>query len=131
MVEVSYSDTVHDFSGVPQYILDLDGETIEVGNGYWVTMRFREVKADDGRPHGFGYALSFHAPSGKRLIGYDNAHAPKVIASGPARPSKQVIEFDHVHRGEIVRPYEFKSPGELMEDFWQDVEFVLKKEGVS
>lgn len=26
-------------------------------------------------PHPYRYALSLHAPSGKRLMGFDNAHA--------------------------------------------------------
>jgi Family of unknown function (DUF6516) len=121
---------VHDSSGVPLYILDLHGDTYEIGHGYWVTMRFWQVPVDDERPHGLKYAVSFHAPGGKRLIGYDNAHPPKIPASGPARKSKQVTTLDHVHKGDICRPYEFKSPEQLLKDFWQDVDFVMKKVGL-
>ena len=36
--------------------------------------------------------------------------------------------YDHVHRGvgDEGRPYEFVSPGKLVEDFWMEVERILK-----
>lgn len=121
---------MHESDGVPPYILDLDRQTIEVGNGYWVTMRVQQVKADANRPHGLSYALSLHSPTGRRLLGYDNAHLPPSKTSGPARKSKQPATFDHVHRGESVAPYTFVSPVKLVEDFWEDVDRILAKEGI-
>lgn len=109
-------------------LLDLDGYTLEIGGGFWVSMRACRVPQDGGRPHGIQYALTLHAPGGKRLMGYDNAHAPKA-ATGPAAKSARPLAFDHTHRGEKVVPYRFRSPGDLLEDFWREVEAVLKKEG--
>lgn len=112
------------------YLLDLHMETIEVGKGYWVSIRAREVPPDEGRPHGVQYAITLHAPGGRRLLGYDNAHAPPVSRSGPARRSQRVAVFDHVHRGDSVQLYEFRSAADLVIDFWADAEIILAKEGV-
>ena len=114
-----------------QHLLDLHMETIEVGHGYWVSIRAREVPPDEGRPHGISYALTLHGPRGRRLIGYDNAHAPPVTSSGPSRRSRQKSTFDHVHKDKAVQPYEFNSAERLLIDFWTDVYAALAKEGVS
>jgi len=111
-------------------LLDLDGYTMEVGGGFWISMRAIEVPRDGGCPHGIRYALNLHSPGGERLMGYDNAHAPKV-GSGPAAKSARPLAFDHIHRGEKVVPYKFQSPGDLLEDFWDDVDAVLNREGAS
>jgi len=34
--------------------------------------------------------------------------------------------WDHKHKKEKVRPYEFESASRLIEDFWKDVEEILK-----
>lgn len=127
---VSYGDTVQ-ASKIPRHVLDLDGETIEVGNGYWVVMRIKEIEADSGRPHGIQYALTFHAPGGKRLIGYDNAHTPAPTQRGPARRSRQPSAFDHIHHGDRIKAYHFTTAENLLEDFWHDVETFLNAEGIS
>jgi hypothetical protein len=111
-------------------LLNLDGYTIEVGGGYWTSASITLVQPDKGRPHGIQYALTMHAPGGARILGYDNAHAPPQLRSGPGRRKATAAVFDHVHRGEKVVPYEFRSPGDLLIDFWTDVEAILTKEGV-
>lgn len=110
-------------------LLELNGYTIEVGGGYWVSMTVSTVPQDAGRPHGIQYALTLHAPGGKRIMGYDNAHAPR-RRSGPSNRSATPLAYDHVHRGERVVPYAFRSPGDLLEDFWRDVDAILKEKGV-
>lgn len=112
-----------------QSLLDLDGTIYEVGGGYWVSMTVGRVPPDGGRPHGIQYALSLHSPDGSRVMGYDNAHQPK-IRSGPSRKSTTPLAFDHIHRGARTIPYRPKSPGDLLVDFWADVEAILTKEGV-
>ena len=109
-------------------LLDLDGYTIELGGGFWVSMSISRVPEDPGRPNGIQYALSLHRPGGERILGYDNAHAPKV-STGPSNRSARPAAFDHVHRGERIFPYAFRSPGDLLEDFWRDVDIVLREEG--
>lgn len=68
-----------------QGLLDLDRETIEVGQGFWIAMRAKRVPQDEQRPHGIQYALTLHRPGGDRVLGYDNAHAPKM------RPNPSVV----------------------------------------
>lgn len=113
-----------------EYILDLDGETMEVGEGYWVTFRFWRVTPDINHPHGLRYALTLHSPGGRRLVGYDNAHLPEELQ--PKKHTQRAEQpFDHIHyEGRRVRAYKFTSPGGLMEDFWKNVERKLKEEGV-
>lgn len=92
-------------------------------------MSVNRVVPDSGRPHGIQYALTLHAPGGERMLGYDNAHKPRT-RSGPSRRSVTPVMYDHVHRGSRITPYEFKTPGDLLVDFWEDVEAMLMKEGV-
>lgn len=111
-------------------LLSLHGWTTEVGAGFWISVKAFRVTPDECRPHGISYSLSMHSPGGTRIVGYDNAHWPK-IGSGPARKSRQRARGgDHRHfRGKITW-YEFESAGKLMEDFWDDVQTILKEEGV-
>jgi hypothetical protein len=63
------------------------------------------------------------------VLGYDNAHAPNV-RKGPSNRSARPTAFDHLHKGERVLPYGFRSPEDLLVDFWRDVEAILKEEGM-
>ena len=67
-----------------------------------------------------------HNPNGKRILGYDNAHAVKVKGK---KYSGRRIEFDHKHRYEddIGVPYVFKDAYQLLADFFEDVDAVLRK----
>lgn len=110
-------------------LLDLHRETMEVGGGWWVTIRAERVAASEGIPHGIRYALSLHTPRGRRVVGYDNAHAAH--KRGPLKlVGAKKVEFDHRHYRGNWRAYEFVSPEQLLADFWTDVEKVLKEEGV-
>jgi hypothetical protein len=110
-------------------LLLLNGYRAEIGGGFWVAISVSEVPPEAGRPHGIQYALTLHAPGGARVLGYDNAHVVDV-RSGPSNRSARPATFDHVHRRERVVPYGFRSPEDLLVDFWRDVETVLKEEGV-
>jgi hypothetical protein len=113
------------------YILDLHREKIGYDNGYWVTIRVTRVKPDEHRPHGLKYALTLHDENDDRVLGYDNSHAVEA-ATGPARKSKKPIVFDHIdRRGRKSVPYKFTTPFKLVEDFFTEVEKILKEEGVS
>jgi len=59
-------------------LLDLSEQVIDQEDGYWVKIEAWEVAPSDQVPHGIRYSLTLHAPSGKRILGYDNAHAVKV-----------------------------------------------------
>ncbi|MHB8348572.1 MAG: toxin-antitoxin system TumE family protein [Acidiferrobacterales bacterium] len=58
-------------------LLDLHGEIIEQDQGYWVRIEAWRVESTPKIPHGIRYALTLHEPYGKRILGYDNAHAVK------------------------------------------------------
>lgn len=54
-------------------LLDLHDQIIDQENGYWLKIEAWEVKISKDIPHGIRYSLTLHAPSGKRILGYDNA----------------------------------------------------------
>jgi hypothetical protein len=70
--------------------------------------------------------LTLHAPSGKRLLGYDNAHAVKAKRN---KYSGERVPFDHKHRHVADKgvPYEFKNAHQLLSDFFTEVDTVLKE----
>ena len=53
------------------------------------------------------------------MIGYDNAHGVKPKRKGYVG---RRVAWDHRHDRETVANYEFSSAGQLMEDFWDDVD---------
>lgn len=108
-------------------LLALHDTIYEVGGGYWAKITARRIEPDARRPHGIDYSLTLHAPSGKRVLGYDNAH-PVDAGGGPGRRKKHGV--DHKHAGKSVRPYGYTDAGTLMSDFWADIERFLKAEGI-
>ena len=111
-------------------LLNLHGWTTEIGGGFWVAVTALLVAPDEGRPHGINYTLTLHRPGGDRILGYDNAHYPP-IGSGPARKSRRKGRgYDHRHYRNRISWYDFHSAPKLIEDFWDDVQTLLKEEGV-
>lgn len=108
-------------------LLDLDGFIAEVGGGFWVKIVARRVPPDADRPHGVSYTLTLHDSAGQRVFGIDNAHLIRVTRAPASRSSRA---RDHLHRGESVRPYAYRDADTLMDDFWREVEAILKREGV-
>ena len=108
-------------------LLDLDGFIAEVGGGFSVKIVVRRVPPDADRPHGISYTLTLHDPAGLRVFGIDNAH-PIRVTRGPA--SRSSTARDHLHRGESVRLYAYRNADTLIDDFWREVEALLKREGV-
>lgn len=107
-------------------LLDLHDQIIDQENGYWLKIEAWEVKISKDIPHGIRYSLTLHAPSSKRILGYDNAHAVKMIGK---RYSGQRIPFDHKHRHIADKgvPYAFKNAHQLLSDFFTEVDSVLKE----
>jgi hypothetical protein len=68
----------------------------------------------ESKPHGLDYSLTLHGPDGRRLAGIDNAHAVRT-SSGPGGTA--VGAFDHKHRLDKVRPYEYLDAATLLADF--------------
>ena len=82
---------------------------------------------DTRRPHRVSYTLTLHDPAGRQVFGIDNAHLV-LLTRGPARRSSALR--DHLHQGESVRPNDYREADTLMDDFWREVEAILKREGV-
>ena len=107
-------------------LLELDGFLAEVSEGYWVKMVVKPVPADADRPHGIAYALTLHDSEGQRVFGIDNAHIAR-FTRGPA--GRSTASRDHLHRGEMVRPYRYRDADTLMDDFWREVAAIVRKAG--
>lgn len=108
-------------------LLDLDGQIIVQGSGYWIKIEVWRVTASKDVPHGIRYSLTLHEPYGKRILGYDNSHSvslPKKFAFAGMR-----LPYDHKHRHANDKgvPYVFKDAYQLMTDFFEEVDRVLKE----
>ena len=110
-------------------LLELDGQVlvVDLQGEYWVRFSACRVASTRKRPHGIRYSLTLHGPDGGRLVGFDNAHSVRASQS-PGGKSRG--GYDHKHRLQTVRPYKFKDPASLLEDFWVEVDSVLKQKGV-
>jgi Family of unknown function (DUF6516) len=108
------------------YLLDLDGEEIIYDGGHVARFTVKRIAATPEKPHGVSYSLTFHAADGRRLMGYDNAHA------APHRGGRFVrrqATFDHWHRDETDegQPYPFVSAEKLIADFFDEITRILKE----
>ena len=59
-------------------LLDLHDQIIDLDGGCWVKIEAWRVEVTEHVPHGIRYSLTLHEPYGKRILGYDNAHAVKL-----------------------------------------------------
>jgi hypothetical protein len=107
-------------------LLELDGFLAEIGAGYWVKIVARRVPADKDKPSGVAYSLTLHGPDSQRLFGIDNAHMMRATRGPAGRTS---MARDHVHRGETVRSYVYRDADALIDDFWREVEAIVRKAG--
>jgi hypothetical protein len=108
-------------------LLELDGSVLEQEGGFWIKMMVRQVPASEHAPHGIRYSLTLHDKYGIRVLGYDNAHAVK-------RPKKfkfagRRLPYDHRHRTSSDQgvPYAFESAHRLLEDFFLEVDQIIKE----
>jgi hypothetical protein len=108
-------------------LLALDGSIIEQEKGHWVKLDAWQVAPTPEIPHGIRYALTLHREDGKRVMGYDNAHAVK--PSGKFKYAGQVLPYDHKHRHIADKGihYEFKDGFQLLSDFFSDVDRIIKE----
>ncbi len=108
-------------------LIDLHDQIIDQGDGYWIKIEAWIVPVSKDIPHGVRYTLTLHEPYGKRILGYDNAHAVK-----PPKKFKYAgtrLPYDHKHRHVSDKgvPYEFKDAHQLLYDFFVEVDRVLKE----
>lgn len=106
-------------------LLDLNGSVLDQGNGYWIKLEAWCVAVSAAIPHGIRYSLTLHDPYGRRILGYDNAHAVKPIKK--FKYGGRILAYDHKHRAISDKGvfYEFKDAQQLMSDFFADVERIL------
>lgn len=104
-------------------LLSLDGEVYPMDNGYWTKFVVGEVYKTPNIPHGIKYSLTLHDKHNQRVLGFDNAHAikPKNKKYGAKK-----VTWDHKHKYDQVDNYEFENAGQLIEDFWEAVETLLR-----
>ena len=109
-----------------QPLLDLHDQILDQEDGYWVKIEAWVVDTSEAIPHGIRYSLTLHDPLGERILGYDNAHAVKVKGK---KYSGRRVQFDHKHRNQrdLGIPYEFIDAYQLLADFFEEVDVVLKK----
>ena len=108
-------------------LLDLHGQTLFVDEaGHWVKFSVLRTEMTQERPHRPSYSLTLHAPDGTRLVGFDNAH-PVRDRRGPG--TRRRGESDHRHRLRSVRPYDYMDAVTLLEDFWTEMDEVLRERG--
>lgn len=107
-------------------LLDLDGEVFVVDEeGHYVArFRAKRVPVTPDKPHGLDYSLTLHDQSGRRILGFDNAH-PLRASKGPAGRKRKAQ--DHKHKGTTARPYRYEDAATLVADFWKEVDKVLAK----
>ncbi|PYR45916.1 MAG: hypothetical protein DMF89_23855 [Acidobacteria bacterium] len=109
-------------------MLAFNGRIHHLEKGYWLKFDITRVQATPERPHGLSYSFTLHAPGGTRLVGFDNAHDVRAAGS---RFKHRGIVTDHWHRTEKDpgRPYVFKDAETLIDDFFDEVERVLRERG--
>lgn len=108
-------------------LIDLHDQIIDQGNGYWIKIEAWRVEPSAFVPHGIRYSLTLHEPYGKRILGYDNAHAvkpPKKFKFAGTR-----LPYDHKHRHVSDKgvPYAFQDAYQLLSDFFKEVDQVLQE----
>lgn len=110
-------------------LLDLNGQVfvIDPAGGCWVKFRVTMIEPSPEKPHGLDYSLTLHDMKGDRLVGFDNAH-PVSLTRGPGK--RKGKKQDHKHRLRTIRPYEYQDAATLLEDFWAEVDSVLKEKGI-
>jgi hypothetical protein len=113
-----------------EFLLAFDGRVHHLEEGYWLKFEIKRVEATDERPHGLSYSFTLHAPDGRRLVGFDNAHG---VAARGSRFKRRPRSNDHWHRTERDpgRPYAFKGAETLIDDFFGEVERVLSEHGIA
>lgn len=104
-------------------LLDLNGIEFKRDKEYWIKIKAAKVKPTPNRPHGIKYSLTLHDRNNTRVLGFDNAH--KFSPPKKNKYSGRIVAFDHKHRYTKVFPYEFESPGQLLEDFFREADKIM------
>lgn len=104
-----------------ELLLSLDGLEFQFARGYRVKIAAQRIDATKTRPHGIKYSLTLHDPGGQRIYGLDNAHG--------VRGRRPEFDHRHVHGGRRSTPYVYRGSARLLEDFYAEVERILRERG--
>jgi hypothetical protein len=109
-----------------EFLLAFDGRVHILERGYWLKFEINRIPGTPTRPHGLRYSFTLHGPGGRRLLGFDNAHGLRV------KRGRKAAAYDHWHRTERDpgRPYLFKSAEQLLDDFFDEAERILREHGI-
>jgi hypothetical protein len=111
-------------------LLDLDGVIIEQAGGHWTKFEARRLqKKTEEIPHGIRYSLTLHDRYGKRIMGFDNAHAVKT-RNKSKHQGRKTYDHRHRHSEDEGVPYEFVNAHQLIKDFWSEVDKTLRALGL-
>ncbi len=107
-------------------LLELNGTEYTEDNGYWYKIEAWKVTPSKEIPHGIRYNLTLHNNYNRRILGFDNAHAVKTMSK--AKFKGRVIAYDHKHSSatDTGTPYTFSSAQQLLNDFFNEVNRILK-----
>lgn len=108
-------------------LLDLNDQIIDQGQGFWVRIEAWQVVASRHIPHGIRYSLTLHEPFGRRILGYDNAHAVKPPGRRRFAGTRRPYDHRHRHASDKGVPYEFRDAHQLLADFFAEVDRVLRE----
>lgn len=129
MINISQGDIIMSKENKDiEHLVLLNGEryVIDETHGLWVKFEAKKVASTNDRPHGIRYSLTLHDRSNERIMGFDNAHPVEFGGNKNVAPGRA---FDHWHRDgkDEGRPYQYVNAGKLQEDFWTEVNKVLKR----
>lgn len=102
-------------------LLALDGYVYQFAAGYRIKIEAKRSVPTHQRPWGVKYSLTLHDPKGRRIFGIDNAHGIR---------RQTAFDHRHIHLPRKIVPYEFRSPAQLLEDFYREVERILGERDV-
>lgn len=108
-------------------LLELNGSVFVQELEYWIKIIAKEVEPSKDLPHGISYSLTLHDRYGTRVLGYDNAHGVK--PPNKFKNAGRKLPYDHKHRDSADKgvPYEFSDAEQLLNDFFDDVDAVIKE----
>lgn len=112
-----------------EFLLAFNGRIHHLDKGFWLKFAIERVLPSEERPHGISYSLTLHGPTGRRLLGFDNAHGPP---GRSRRDGARAVAHDHWHRTDRDpgRPYTFIDAATLIDDFFAEVERILAAHGL-
>ncbi|MCI1003289.1 DUF6516 family protein [Herbaspirillum sp. C7C8] len=113
-----------------EFLLGYDGRMHFLASEHFLKFEVKQVSQTERTPHGLSYSFTLHDPDGIRILGFDNAHP---VPHNGGKFVKSALASDHWHRtrDDAGRPYKFVSVEKLLEDFFTEVERVLRELGLS